>query len=88
MEKKVEYALRILIDELEQFKMGIAHSVDERRLSEAKKVYNEFFAKKDKEYNHTYLGVPCKVINSRKIMRDIEFKDGSKTTIIYSELNS
>ena len=43
---------------------------------------------KDKKYNHTYLGVPCKLIGSRKIMRDIEFKDGSETSIDYNELNS
>lgn len=44
--------------------------------------------KKNKEYDCTYYGVPCKVINSRKIMREIEFKDGSTTTAIYNEINS
>lgn len=39
-----EYALRMLIDELEQFKEGIAQTVDERRLAEAKAIYKEITA--------------------------------------------
>jgi hypothetical protein len=73
--------------------MTIAKTVSEFYMSDykdtkLKKKVKGFQGKKDKVYDCTYLGVPCKLINSRKIMREVEFKDGSKTTIIYNELNS
>lgn len=39
VKSKAEYGLKILINELEQFKLGVANNVDERRLSEAKAIY-------------------------------------------------
>ena len=45
-----------------------------------------FQTKTNEKYNHTYYGIPCKLIGSHKVWRRIQFKDGSTTIIEYNEL--
>lgn len=43
--------------------------------------------KKGNEYPYSYKGKRCKLIASRKVWREIEFKNGKRIMIEYFDLN-